>query len=565
MISKECSLSVLKTVYRNPEDLIPSKDNFYSTEDTEKLKQSIRALGILQPLLIEERDGKDYLLAGHRRRKCCLELIKEGLERFKRIPCVYKPKIELSAETETDEIVRKMVIIQSNTYREKTDWEKMTESLQMEELVKELREKTDLEGKTREIVSDLIGVSSTQIGRYHSISSNLSGELMDAFKQNKLNVSTAAELASLNEKYQNEACKLLLEVGQVTLNAAKLLKAQQEQERDIPGQMTIDQALHPHKPEEINTPVPVDIQIDRFYESLRKNIETYVRKSDLNMTVYMLSALYGTVRVRNGQLNYQGTKGGILFNAGTDQEESIGWTEFSKKLIEKYGKKQKLVKMAAVDEPEEKTDGPAKCITGKSGSGICGAAAYCDTTYKCCTQCPDDCNSRCGWLEERCQSAAGSLANRQQDDFTEDIKNEERIVELDKTSDYFSNITEMAPADSSETSIQPPLTVMKNNDQRKEWLRNYKEWGLWYTDEHIGARYYKYDFENGTRLIVEEYDPEPARNSSWAPHEPYYMHLVGGPEPERNNGIPKWTYHSKYNKYPNSETELVEFLKGVQK
>lgn len=405
--AQEIDLPEQKTVYRNPEDLIPSKDNFYSTEDTEKLKQSIRALGILQPLLIEERDGKDYLLAGHRRRKCCLELIEEGFDRFKRIPCVYKPKIEFSAETETDEIVRKMVIIQSNTYREKTDWEKMTESLQMEELVKELREKTDLEGKTREIVSDLIGVSSTQIGRYHSISSNLSEELMEAFKQNKLNVSTAAELAGLNEKYQNEACKLLLEVGQVTLNAAKLLKAQQEQERDIPGQMTIDQALHPHKPEEINTPVPVDIQIDRFYESLRKNIETYVKKSDLNMTVYMLSALYGTVRVRNGQLNYQGTKGGILFNAGTDQEESIGWTEFSKKLIEKYGKKQKLVKMAAVDEPEEKTDGPAKCITGKSDSGICGAAAYCDTTYKCCTQCPDDCNSRCGWLEERCQSAAG--------------------------------------------------------------------------------------------------------------------------------------------------------------
>ena len=353
--AQEIDLPEQKTVYRNPEDLIPSKDNFYSTEDTEKLKQSIRALGILQPLLIEERDGKDYLLAGHRRRKCCLELIKEGLERFKRIPCVYKPKIELSAETETDEIVRKMVIIQSNTYREKTDWEKMTESLQMEELVKELREKTDLEGKTREIVSDLIGVSSTQIGRYHSISSNLSGELMDAFKQNKLNVSTAAELAGLNEKYQNEACKLLSEAGQVTLNAAKLLKAQQEQERDIPGQMTIDQALHPHKPEEINTPVPVDIQIDRFYESLRKNIETYVKKSDLNMTTYMLSALYGTVCVRNGQLNYQGSKEGILFNVGSGQEELMNWTDFSKKLIEKYGKKQKPVKMAAVDEPEELT------------------------------------------------------------------------------------------------------------------------------------------------------------------------------------------------------------------
>ncbi len=620
--AQEIDLPEQKTVYRNPEDLIPSKDNFYSTEDTEKLKQSIRALGILQPLLIEERDGKDYLLAGHRRRKCCLELIKEGLERFKRIPCVYKPKIELSAETETDEIVRRMVIIQSNTYREKTDWEKMTESLQMEELVKELREKTDLEGKTREIVSDLIGVSSTQIGRYHSISSNLSGELMDAFKQNKLNVSTAAELAGLNEKYQNEACKLLSEAGQVTLNAAKLLKAQQEQERDIPGQMTIDQALHPHKTEEINTPVPVDIQIDRFYESLRKNTETYVKKSDLNMTTYMLSALYGTVRVRNGQLNYQGSKEGILFNIGSDQEELMSWTEFSKKLIEKYGKKQKAVKMVAVDEPEEKTDGPAKCITGKSQSGICGAAAYCNMTYKCCTQCPDDCNSRCGWLEERCQPAAETPDEKQQEDHSGDLtemvkhlRNTDKIpdawpedlkdipiptdVEIigylydeERKLKEFLEIEEKEPGlpymtilkqqlivgglriiknlvedcrEEPEESEQSPLPIMRNNDQRKEWLRNYKAWGLWYTDEHIGVRYYKYDFENGARLIAEEYDPEEVKDSWWTHIETSYMHLVGGPEPDRKNGIPKWTYHSKYNRHPNSETELVEFLKEVQK
>lgn len=617
--SQEMTIPEQKTVYRNPEDLIPSKDNFYSTEDTEKLKQSIKALGILQPLLIEERDGKDYILAGHSRRKCCLELIGEGLERFRKIPCVYKPKIELSTASEEDEIIRKIIIIQSNTYREKSDWEKMTEALQMEELVKELREKTDLEGKTREIVSDLIGVSSTQIGRYHSISSNLSESLMDAFKRNKLNVSTAAELAGLNEKYQTQACELLENAGQLALNDAKLLKAQQEQGRDIPGQLTIDQALHPHKPEEINTVIPIDVQIDRFYESLRKNIETYVRKSDLNMTTYMLSALYGTVRVRNGHLNYQGSKEGIIFNTGSDQEELMNWTDFSKKLIEKYGKKQKPVKMAAVDEPEELTIKeaittfhdkfskkfacmmrairPAKNnhesavmaqkvlapygFSSLSGNGVmnyefrgmsAGAKFECkgrtlNTSYRYLVEQArfmyDPFSPEFDDPEE--QSAAGVPDERQQDDFTEDTKNEEHIVELNKMSDSSDDITEMAPADNPETSIQPPLPVMKNNDQRKKWLRNYKEWGLWYTDEHIGARYYKYDFENGTRLIVEEYDPEPAHNSPWAPNEPYYTHLVGGPEPERNNGIPKWTYHSKYNKYPNSETELVEFLKGVQK
>ena len=617
--TQEMDLPEQKTVYRNPEDLIPSKDNFYSTEDTENLKQSIKALGIQQPLLIEERGGKDYILAGHSRRKCCLELIEEGLDRFRKIPCVYKPKIELSTASEEDEIIRKIIIIQSNTYREKTDWEKMTEALQMEELVKELRKKTDLEGKTREIVSDLIGVSSTQIGRYHSINSNLSESLMNAFKQNKLNISTATELSGLNEKYQTQACELLENAGQLALNDAKLLKAQQEQERNIPGQLTIEQVLHPHKPEEVNAVIPVDIQIDRFYESLRKNIETYVRKSDLNMTTYMLSALYGTVRVRNGHLNYQGSKEGIIFNTGSDQEELISWTDFSKKLIEKYGKKQKPVKMAAVDEPEELTIKeaittfhdefpnkftrmmrairPAKnnhesavmaqkvlapCgFSSLSGSSVmnyefrgmsAGAKFECkgrtlNTSYRYLVEQArfmyDPFSPEFDDPED--QSAAGVPDNLQQDDFVEATKIEEHIVENNKMSDHAGDITEMASADSFEISIQPPLPVMKNNDQRKEWLRKYKEWGLWYTDEHIGARYYKYDFENGTRLIVEEYDPEPVHNSPWAPNEPYYMHLVGGPEPERNNGIPIWTYHSKYNKYPNSETELVEFLKGVQK
>ena len=714
--TKEMDIPEQKTVYRNPEDLIPSEDNFYSTEDTEKLKRSIKCLGILQPLLIENRDGKDYIIAGHSRRKCCLELIEEGEERFRKVPCVYKPKIELPGEE--DEIIRKILIIQSNTYREKSDWEKMMESLKMESLVKELREKTELEGKTREIVSDLIGVSSTQIGRYHSISSKLSERLMEAFKQSRLNISTAAELAGLNEKYQAEACKILEETGQVALNAAKLLKAQQEQERELPGQMTIEEALHPAKPQEIDTVIPVDIQIDRFYESLRKNVETYIRQSDWNMTIYMLSALYGSVRVRNGHLNYQGQKEGILFNGGSDQEELVPWKDFSERLIKKYGKKQKQVKTASVveEEPENNMPGPAKCITGKSGSGQCGAAAYCDKGYNCCAQCPDDCNGRCGWIED-CQPVAETPDEKQQSTLTETeavkallekypnklktimricrkykkdgeaaketqkkmapygwssiagseveytfmgfaagleitVKKEKvkmkygRLIaeaknlynpfspEFDTEEDHSGEDTEMAsktqipenwpeylkdipvPTDTALTSYlydqerdlkqildiekeepglphmtimqqqmvvaglrllqncvksmeepeQPPLPEMKNNDQRKEWLRNHKAWGLWYTDPHTGARYYKYDFDNGARLIAEEYAPESKdENSWWVPTESCYLHLVGGPEPERTGGVPKWTHHPKYNKFPNSETELIEFLKEIQK
>lgn len=644
---QETEIPEQKIVYRSPEDLIPDKENFYSTESLKKLKESIKLLGLLQPLLIESRDGKDYIVAGHCRQKCCLELLKEGEERFQKIPCIYT--IKDSQDPEENEIIKKIRLIQANTYREKSDWEKMTEALQMEELVKELRKKVELEGKSREITADLIGVSSTQIGRYRSINSKLSEDLMAEFKESRINLTTAAELASLKPEYQQQAYEIFLRDGTISANDAKVLKACQEQE-NIPGQMTIEQALHPEKPEEVDTIIPADIQIERFYETLRKNITTYILKSDLNMSIYMLSALYGSVRVRNGHLNYQGKKEGILFNPGSDQEELVSWKDFSERLIAKYGKKKPVKTVSVIEkETQNNISEPAKCITGQSGSGQCGAAAYCDKGYNCCAQCPDDCNGRCGWIES-CQPAAEPQDKKQQSALTEteavkvkmkygrliaEAKNlyNPFSPEFDTEEDHSGEDTEMAsktqipetwpeylkdipiPTETALASYlydqerdlkqildiekeepglphmtimqqqmvvaglrllqnciknmeepeQPPLPEMKNNEQRKEWLRNYMSWGLWYEDIHTGARYYKYDFDNGARLIAEEYAPEPKNENSWWVSTACYLHLVGGPEPERAGGVPKWTYHPKYNKFPNSETELVEFLKEIQK
>lgn len=536
-----------KIVYRNPEDLIPSEENFYNTEKLERLKQSIKLLGILQPLLIENREGKDYVIAGHCRRKCCIDLLNEGNDKFSRVPCVYKTSSELEEDAgQEDDIVRQIMIIQANCYRDKSDWEKMTETLKMENLVKELREKAPMEGKIRDILKDLIGTSSGQLGRYHAISTNLCEQLMSEFKEDRIKISVAYEISKLNKEYQKQACELYEEAGILTLDDIKGLYRQQEAEKGIPGQMTIETATGHNRPPEDDTEIPAETQIERFYENTNKNMKNYIIQEDKNMTIFMLSNLYGSARVRNGHLNYQGSTAGITFNPGGVFEHELSWQSLAKILIGKHGNK-KPVKMVSVDIPEKpkkkdnEVSGPAKCITGKSKSGICGAAAYCDTEYKCCAQCPDDCNSRCGWLEERCQPAA-EIPDEKQPDFIEEI------------ADHPGEAT--------------ALPVMKNNDQRKEWLRNYKLWGLWYEDKNIGVKYYKYDFENGARLIAEEYAPDPHNQNSWWVSnltESFYMHLVGGPEPERKGGIPKWTYHTRYNKFPNSETELVEFLKELQK
>lgn len=416
-----------KIVYRNPKDLIPSEENFYNTEKLERLKQSIKLLGILQPLLIENQDGKDYVIAGHCRRKCCIDLINEGNEKFSRIPCIYKTSSELEQDAgQEDDIVRQIMIIQANCYRDKSDWEKMTETLKMEGLVKELREKTQMEGKTRDILKDLIGTSGGQLGRYHAISTNLCEQLMSEFEEDRIKISVAYEVSKLNKEYQKQACELYEEAGVLTLDDIRDLYRQQEAEKGIPGQMTIETAIGQNRPPEDDTEIPAETQIERFYESTNKNMKNYIIQEDKNMAIFMLSNLYGSARVRNGHLNYQGSTAGITFNPGGVFEHELSWQSLAKILIGKYGHK-KPVKMVSVDIPEKpkkkdnEVSGPAKCITGKSESGICGAAAYCDTEYKCCAQCPDDCNSRCGWLEERCQTAA-EIPDEKQHDFVEDTK-----------------------------------------------------------------------------------------------------------------------------------------------
>lgn len=111
------------------------------------------------------------------------------------------------------------------------------------------------------------------------------------------------------------------------------------------------------------------------------------------------------------------------------------------------------------------------------------------------------------------------------------------------------------------TQTQPEMPKLKNDEQRKAWLADYKAWGLWYYDEHIDVNYYKYDFPDGSRLIVAEY---PQREQYWVAEQrdEYYYHLL---ERGKKKYSGKHTYDEKYRHYPDAETYLVEFLKNLQK
>ncbi|MEF2693482.1 MAG: hypothetical protein U0O03_01410 [Blautia wexlerae] len=521
------------TVYRDVFELVPSKENFYGTDPDrlQGLKNSIQLFGVMQDVLIGDVNGEDHIISGHCRTMCCRMLVEEGHEEFRKINCKYTTVkddtrkmflVDGEEDHETTQLLEKLAVIQANRFREKTDWEKMKEALETEEIIKGLRELTELKGKTRDMVRETIGVSGTQMERYHAVQKKLSPEWMKEFQSTKINITVARELADLDETYQKKAMEHYEDHDGITGAEIKAFKKLQENNRDIPGQFTIEQATGQQRPPENDTPVQPELQIERFFEALNKGERERVLKCDTRMAAYLISIRYRDVRIRNGHFNYQTGKEGIIFNPDDTMQHTLTWNELAEELVKRYGKKQKPVKMVSIDAPEK----------------------------------PEKNNSsahRPVEPEKSCFSAAEAPDNKQQEHIVEDNKTPENdSVEVNKIAEC-----------SSDT-----LPEMKNNDQRKAWLRAYKDWGLWYEDKNIGVKYYKYDFQNGARLIVEEYAPDPGEQKSWWASrmtETYYMHLVGGPEPDRVGGVPKWTYHARYDKFPNSETELCEFLKGLQK
>lgn len=220
-------------------DLIPSQENFYSTQYINDLKQSIAIVGVLQPLLVERDGDKFRIVAGHRRRLACMALVEDGLEQFRRVPCVTRA-VEEEGTVKT--ILDRLALIFANGFREKSDWEKMEETLRTEALIAELRKEVEVEGRTRWITAEFTGITEAQIGRYKSIKNNLCPELMQAFKAKRLGVSTAYELSGLSVDYQHRAADTLEEVGVLSINDAKALKQAEEAGKPLEGQMEFDTA-----------------------------------------------------------------------------------------------------------------------------------------------------------------------------------------------------------------------------------------------------------------------------------------------------------------------------------
>ena len=103
---------------------------------------------------------------------------------------------------------------------------------------------------------------------------------------------------------------------------------------------------------------------------------------------------------------------------------------------------------------------------------------------------------------------------------------------------------------------QPPLPVLKNDDQRKAWLDKYREWPVWFEVPQASEVYYRYDLEDGYSLVICEYQ--------------YYvrwMEKMGDMSPERT-GTREYLLipgHRYLHDCLANRTALIEHLKKMKR
>ena len=100
------------------------------------------------------------------------------------------------------------------------------------------------------------------------------------------------------------------------------------------------------------------------------------------------------------------------------------------------------------------------------------------------------------------------------------------------------------------------LPVMRNNDQRKEWLKNYKDWPVWFEVPEASEIYYRFNLPDGSSIVICEYHMWLSWKEKYSDENP---DLIGTRKYLLNPG-----YRYLQDCCTNS-TVLVEHLKNLQK
>ncbi len=529
--------------------------NFYKIEDIEELAGDILICGLKQNLELVYapcEEGEYRITAGERRWEALKLLVSKGYREFEMATC------KITAPQDADE--EQLEIIIANAYRIKTTSDMIEEERRLKASLENIKaagkniKGYDLQtGRLRDVIAQMLNVSRTKVAQIESINNNLIPEFREELKKERLTFSAAYELSGMTEEEQKEAHGQFADSGELSYKDIKSMKEVPEEESEEPeteensnvsdsdtgesdtGQIEETEKFETAGESEKAEPVykgnqetdqdedcressyekktTLKTEEERYTEEQKKiDRETAERLKDQEAEERMK-----TLPSEAGPKTHRITVGKTFF-----EEVESGKRSFE------LGKKEKGYRNGDILEYVEGANGRE---TGRK-------------TLAQITYIIDD---AAGIEEEYCVMAI-SLINEDKDAGRKNIS-------IQKASD----------------AIQPPLPAFKNNNERKAWIEDVEAWGLWYEDTNIEARYYKYDFSDGSRLIAVKYrytcppwlkDKEDWKNREDGSYTDIHYHMIFSAEYKKTHSF---EYLEHYTHNTASVNSLIDFIKELQK
>lgn len=184
-------------------NIIPNPENFeiYALGDMENLRDDIRQNGLRQPLeVIPAEDETDcyMLISGHRRWAACGILSTLGDTRFDSLPCLIR-----ESRGELDD--RIALITANATARDLTDGERLAQYEALKDALTKKKAAGQLEGKVRDEVCRILGLSTGAAARLNVIASCENEIIKDRLKTGEIGLMEAYRSAQDYARFMGAA------------------------------------------------------------------------------------------------------------------------------------------------------------------------------------------------------------------------------------------------------------------------------------------------------------------------------------------------------------------------
>ena len=239
-----------------------------NNDELDKLKESIKSNGVLEPIIVRKKDDRYEIVSGHRR-KLASQLV--GL---KTMPCIIR-------NMNNDEAT--IYMVDSNMHREEILPSEKARAYKMKLDALNHQGKTSgqvgLKVQTRDEVGEVQGDSGRQVQRYIRLT-KLIQEILDMVDEKKIAFRPAVEISYLSEDNQY----VLLDVMQFSDITPSLAQAIHMKKLEQEGKLDtekIEDLMSQEKPNQVEK---LKFNAERFESVFPKNIKTNQEKEDF---IYM--------------------------------------------------------------------------------------------------------------------------------------------------------------------------------------------------------------------------------------------------------------------------------------